>query len=173
MMEKSSVYEVKITSPRETIATFTIILDKDWMKSPDVIEKVPGTYSDISRCGELKFFNGNEELDPDDPNLWDKVDSSVWIEAYKSTADMPDYIRDIYTKNDRFKVNDNISEANRGSISENRISRVNSYPLHPSQVYLAKRKTKFGRACSYLRSILGNIFHTRKKSIQLYDSSPR
>jgi len=52
---------------------------------------------DTNRCGELKFFEGSKELDPDDVNLWDKVDSSVWIEAYdKSGENMPNYMKDLY-----------------------------------------------------------------------------
>lgn len=59
---------------------------------------------DTNRCGELKFFEGSKELDPDDVNLWDKVDSSVWIEAYdKSGENMPNYMKDLYKQKSEFQ----------------------------------------------------------------------
>lgn len=95
--------------PGETIESFKITLDKDWMRSPDIITKTvehhTGTRPDISRTGELKFFENNKELESNDPDLWNKVDSTTWARAYdKSGEGMPDYIKDIYSKRDLYEA---------------------------------------------------------------------
>ncbi len=163
----SGLYEAK-GLPGEVVETHTIILHKDWMKSPDVISKTVehhvGTRPDINRTGELKFFENNKELDPNDPNLWDKVDSTAWKEAYdKSGEGMPNYIKDLYKASDRYPgenqnsfkitldkdwrnsliiVDDNLSRPSRKSKQRNWLFRRISKIMHKAQVFLVKRKTK-------------------------------
>lgn len=149
----SELYEAK-GLPGEVVETHTIILHKDWMSSPDIIPQKKG----------VKYFEGSKELDPDDPNLWDKVDSSVWMEAYdKSGEGMPNYIKDLYKASDRYPgenqnsfkitlhkdwrnsliiVDDNLSRPSRKSKQRNWLFRRISKIMHKAQVFLVKRKTK-------------------------------
>lgn len=181
MKEKSSVFKAE-GKPGEVIESFTIILDKDWMNSPDIIPSprvIPTSsgfrlLNPLSDEEKIELICSKEEYPSIEQkyltleecqNQYKDLEQEL-IAAYKSTQlQFPD-MKDLYSHEDRFKTDGNtISRFNRTSKPEDRTFRGVSKALYKTQVFLAKRKNDLRRGYSNLRSVLGNILHTRKKNI--------